>query len=1002
MQLKLRTLVSAFLILNSVLAFAQNWDSGKLSGELIERIESGDEGYIPVMITLTDQVDIMGLQRTHQRKDFSRQQRVKSLIETLEAKAAEEQPRLKLVIEGSGQAKPGSVRGLWIANMMAGHLKKELISQLSQFSEIEWIDIDHPIELVGANEAPTMACVRPDDTEPGLLAINAHKLWAMGYTGYGTKALIVDTGTDAEHPSLRNNYLGLYVPDDQAWTGFEPVSRDNGSHGTHVGGTVCGLDRLTNDTIGVAFNALWMASPSITPFNDNPPITSFSAFEAFQWALNPDGNPNTTDDMPDVINNSWGVREPGQGACNSGWVGLFNSMEAAGIAVVFAAGNEGPDPMTLRSPSIVNFDILKSFTVAALSPHSGDYPIADFSSRGPSICSGSGSLAIKPEVAAPGLAIRSALPGAEYGNNSGTSMAAPHVSGAILLLKEAFPQLSGRDFQLALYNTCHDLGEPGEDNTYGMGIIDVYAAFNYLVDQGNTPVDPSVDLDVLMVDMNFKAVSCFAGGLSLDLLFENAGKQEITSVSFEYTMRGTTTFSGNTEWTGSAMPGERVPVSLNIDGLQAGEFVMDVQAVTINGSADEHPLNNTLRKTIILVNEQPLPEPLISEISSSAICDSSEAFIQSDYNGPGKVQWYDEAVDGDLLGEGPSFFTPQLTQSQTIYMDVLLENRLGMESREEGPNRFDDEAKSGLIFDAISPFVLKSVKVYAENSGIRLITLVDFEDNIYAQKIINIPAGEFRIPLNFKVPVRDDLVLQLESGGALSITTSNATFPYEIPGLLQLNRSKATGGSQSRYYYFYDWELEYNYLCGRTPVEVNTIPSVNRPKAGFSQSADEVDLDLSGLVSFTDTSEDAVNWLWDFGTGDVSNEQNPSYTYTEPGTYTVSLTVLNDEGCSDAHTSQVVVTGTITSTTAPRIGFKVNVFPNPARGQVTLAYELEGQANVRISLVDLLGRELKSFETGAKQSHQLQIDTSPFDKGIYFVVFSFGEQQVIKKLVLTP
>jgi len=1001
MQLKLRTLVSAFLILNSVLAFAQNWDSGKLSEELIDRIESGDQGYIPVIILLTDQVDIMELQRTHKRNALTRQQRVKDLIETLEARAANDQPRLRLVMEGSGQAKPGSVRGLWIANMMGAHLKKELIAQLSQFSEIEWIDIDHPIELVGAAEAPTMTCVQPDDTEPGLVAINAHKLWAMGYTGYGTKAFIVDTGTDAEHPSLRNNYRGLYVPDEQAWTGFEPVSEDCGSHGTHVGGTVCGLDRLVNDTIGVAFNALWMASASICD-RDNGLLTSLNAFEAFQWALNPDGDPNTTDDMPDVINNSWGFRDPGQGACNSGWVGLFNSMEAAGIAVVFAAGNEGPDPMTLRSPSVVNFDILKSFTVAALSPHSSDYLIADFSSRGPSICSGSGSLAIKPEVAAPGLAIRSALPGAEYGNNSGTSMAAPHVSGAILLLKEAFPQLSGRDFQLALYNTCHDLGEPGEDNTYGMGIIDVFAAFNYLIDQGHNPVDPSVDLDALMVDMNFKNISCFADGLSLDLLFENAGMQEITAINFEYTLNGTTTFSGNTEWTGSAMPGERVPLSLSIDGLQAGEFVIEVQAMTVNGLMDDRPLNNVLRQSIVLVNEQPLPAPVISEISSAAICDSSEAFIQSTYNGPGKVQWYDEAIDGDLLGEGPSFFTPQLTQTQTIYMDVLLENKLGMESREEGSNRFEDETKSGLIFDAISPFVLKSVKVYAENSGIRLITLVDFEDNIYGQKIINISAGEFRIPLNFKVPARDDLVLQLESGGALSITTSNATFPYEIPGLLQLNRPKAAGGSQNHYYYFYDWELEHNYLCGRVPVEVNTIPVINRPTAGFLQSAEEVDLDLSGTVSFTDTSAGAVSWLWDFGTGDFSNEQNPSYTYTAPGTYIVSLTILNDEGCSDAQTSQVVVTGMTTSTTAPQIGFKVNVFPNPAREKVTLAYELESQANVRITLRDLLGRELKYFETGAKRNHQLQIDTSPFDKGIYFVVFSFGEQQVVRKLVLTP
>ena len=68
-------------------------------------------------------------------------------------------------------------------------------------------------------------------------------------------------------------------------------------------------------------------------------------------------------------------------------------------------------------------------------------------------------------------------------------MAAPHVSGAILLLKEAFPYLSGEDLLWALYLSAVDLGPPGEDNTYGMGIIDVHAAFLHL-SQNHNPVDP--------------------------------------------------------------------------------------------------------------------------------------------------------------------------------------------------------------------------------------------------------------------------------------------------------------------------------------------------------------------------------------------------------------------------------------------------------------------------------------------------------------------------------
>ena len=69
-------------------------------------------------------------------------------------------------------------------------------------------------------------------------------------------------------------------------------------------------------------------------------------------------------------------------------------------------------------------------------------------------------------------------------------MAAPHVSGALLLLKEAFPNLSGEALMLALYYTCTDLGIPGEDNNYGMGVISLPAAYEYLIQRGHTPTPP--------------------------------------------------------------------------------------------------------------------------------------------------------------------------------------------------------------------------------------------------------------------------------------------------------------------------------------------------------------------------------------------------------------------------------------------------------------------------------------------------------------------------------
>src|SRR5690606_22491680 len=136
-----------------------------------------------------------------------------------------------------------------------------------------------------------------------------------------------------------------------------------------------------------------------------------------------------------------------------------------------------------------NFDLVSSFSVGNVS-QSAPFAIAGSSSRGPSQCGGEGSLLIKPEVSAPGINVRSSYLNGSYAQLTGTSMSAPHVSGAVLLLKEAFPFLSGDIILMALYLTAFDLGEPGEDNDYGMGLIDVLAAYNYLIDEGYTPVPP--------------------------------------------------------------------------------------------------------------------------------------------------------------------------------------------------------------------------------------------------------------------------------------------------------------------------------------------------------------------------------------------------------------------------------------------------------------------------------------------------------------------------------
>jgi bacillopeptidase F len=155
---------------------------------------------------------------------------------------------------------------------------------------------------VAGQQAPKM----PGHAEPGLKAINAHKMWQLGFTGEGVILGSLDTGVDGLHPALNWNWHGNFAPASAAW--HDPANgtlfpTDADGHGTHTMGTMAGLDTVTADTVGIAYRSQWICARLIT-------FTTSEIINNFQWMLNPDGNPFTTDDMPAVINNSWYAGNP--------------------------------------------------------------------------------------------------------------------------------------------------------------------------------------------------------------------------------------------------------------------------------------------------------------------------------------------------------------------------------------------------------------------------------------------------------------------------------------------------------------------------------------------------------------------------------------------------------------------------------------------------------------------------------------------------------------------
>jgi subtilisin family serine protease len=991
----MKSIFTLFLLLLTTFVYSQNLNPYTVNEELQEEVAANPDGWHEVLIFFADHVDTPAMDEDFTARKLTMQQRTEELLSTLQAKATSVQAPYLQAFQNSDKIR--NVQSFWITNLIYAEVKTDYLATLSHdpaFSSIEANSDLIPSTYTISNVALPPV---PNNNEPGLRAIDADTMWRMGYTGYGTIAFCVDTGTDMFHPALTGGFHGNNAPISQAWfgTNFSDYPEDCDGHGTHVTGTMVGLDRSTNDTIGVAFNAEWTATPSIQCASG-----LVSVLGGFQWALNPDNNSSTIDDMPDVINNSWG--NPGFTSCGGGLVNVMNTMEATKIAVVFAAGNDGPSTQTVFNPSNITTGLVNTFAVGAVQ-HSSDHSIAGFSSRGPSNCPGQGSLAIKPEVSAPGVNVRSSFPDGTYGSISGTSMASPHVSGAILLLREAFPETTGAELKMALYMTATDLGEEGEDNIYGMGIINVPAAFDYLVEQGLTPVPPtSKERDVIALNLEVSPIVC-SDNFGFNISFENAGEEPLTELLISYNVGSV---NGDFQWTGNLLPDEIATVYIEGASLNAGEYILEAILSSPNGLEDNRPLNNKIIRPVEINDETPLLT--YAEGNLDAYCSESEVALRVEYQGIGNIstRWYEQLVGGSSIGSGNVFNVSNLTETQTFYAECKYLWPAGKTTLGSS-NGIVETTEPGIRFDAFTDFRLKSVLVYFEDPGARLIHLETATGNLIDSKIVNVTGeGQTRVTLNFDISQGNNYRLKLQQGSPLLSNTEGAEFPYVLDDVVRLDRSLAANTDQSlaEYHCFYDWEIELPTSCGRLPVTVNIVDGDNIPSADFTSSLTEaVFLNGEAPVEFMNTSTDATSFIWNFGDGtNEDTNESPTHAFTEAGTYIVSLTVFNDDGCSDTQTTEIIVTEDVTSSNDNILAplWDISLYPNPTQDNVTISFALPEAQSLTYRVIDIYGRTIVANSTQNIGTAQISLDMSDISAGIYYIVFENKQQQrMVRKLI---
>ncbi|MGP9818811.1 S8 family peptidase [Salinarimonas sp. NSM] len=295
----------------------------------------------------------------------------------------------------------------------------------------------------------------------GLSMIGAQVPLSLGFTGANVPVAIMDTGLQLDHPE----FIGRIGPSFDMYTGG-PVTSDSDEHGTHVAGII-GAARDGREMMGVAPGArllpvLILQGGSI----------SFADMER----LLPAGYRAAYGNGARIINNSWGVSVRTPEVARADFAGEFpgllqayRDLVAGGAVQVWATGNDSFDQPGILTGLPYLFPELQRGWLAVTSV-GRDGIITRYANR----C----GVAMDYCLAAPGGGddqdrdgIYSTVPGSTYKRLSGTSMAAPHVSGALAVAKEMFPAAGAQDLAQLLLQTANDLGAPGVDPVYGWGLL---------------------------------------------------------------------------------------------------------------------------------------------------------------------------------------------------------------------------------------------------------------------------------------------------------------------------------------------------------------------------------------------------------------------------------------------------------------------------------------------------------------------------------------------------
>ncbi|WP_130013772.1 S8 family serine peptidase [Serinicoccus sediminis] len=503
--------------------------------------------------------------------------RGQAVADALQASAADSQADLRQELDEAGV----EYRSFWATNSIrVDAADLDLVTSMASEQGVEGIYAPMEIELPPLKvEEPQMA---PAAVEWGVDDVNAPEVWNdLGIRGEGVVVATIDSGAQYDHPALVNSYRGNNgdgtFDHDYNWfdaAGTSPdAPADSDGHGTHVTGTMVGDDGGDNQ-VGVAPGATWIAANGCCP-------SDAALIASGEWMLEPtdlEGENPDVSKRPHIINNSWGTTAPSTAPFMED---IIEAWAASGQFGVFANGNSGPSCQSSGSPG-------SRIVAYSVGNYNINHTISGTSGRG---AGQDGE--IKPNISAPGSAVRSSVPGNGYAVYSGTSMASPHVAGAVALAWSGAPALVGdvegtRNLLNGTAIDTEDLqcgGTAEDNNVFGEGRLDALelVTSSPIGDAGTlegtvtdaSSGDPLADASVVIEGATERELlTGEAGGYSATL---SSGDYDLTMSKFGY---ATETASATVE------PGGTTTVDAALEPVPSGT----VTGTVTDGSGYGFPL----------------------------------------------------------------------------------------------------------------------------------------------------------------------------------------------------------------------------------------------------------------------------------------------------------------------------------------------------------------------------------------------------------------------------